>query len=87
MNIPFPRKQALNPQRQRSKYICKPEAVVEVGNHIVWEFAANYGMHNVPVTTAISQREFIIFISDLGSVHILRHTIISDFVKFNLSEN
>lgn len=31
------RKIDLNPSGDRSKYICKPEEVLEVGNHLVWE--------------------------------------------------
>lgn len=31
------RKKYLHSTRKRSKYICKPEKVVEVGNHFVWE--------------------------------------------------
>lgn len=32
------RKSKLHPHKQRSKYICRPEQVVEAGNHFVWEF-------------------------------------------------
>ena len=32
------RKSTFNPQRQRSKYICIPRNVKEVGNHFIWEF-------------------------------------------------
>ncbi|XP_030377018.1 uncharacterized protein LOC115625923 [Scaptodrosophila lebanonensis] len=49
------RRYKLHPQKQRSKYICKPEAVVEAGNHFVWEFAPNKGSLNVPAKEAILQ--------------------------------
>ncbi|XP_013107837.2 uncharacterized protein LOC106087360 isoform X1 [Stomoxys calcitrans] len=45
----------LHPQKQRSKYICRPEAVVEAGNHFVWEYAPGKGSLNVPPTDAILQ--------------------------------
>lgn len=32
------RRSKLHPHKQRSKYICRPELVVEAGNHFVWEF-------------------------------------------------
>ncbi|XP_050546289.1 uncharacterized protein LOC126908342 isoform X2 [Daktulosphaira vitifoliae] len=32
------RKTKLHPHKQRSKYICDPRRVVEVGNHFIWEF-------------------------------------------------
>jgi len=32
------RKQKFHPPKQRSKYICIPSAVKEVGNHFIWEF-------------------------------------------------
>ena len=32
------RRQKFHPQKQRSKYICIPHFVKEVGNHFVWEF-------------------------------------------------
>lgn len=47
------RRSKLHPQKQRSKYICKPEAVVEAGNHFVWEFAPGKGSLNVPADAAI----------------------------------
>ncbi|KAG4072993.1 hypothetical protein HA402_009412 [Bradysia odoriphaga] len=47
------RRSKLNPHRQRSKYICKPELVVEVGNHFVWEFMPGQGHFNVPSDVAI----------------------------------
>ena len=37
----------------RSKYICRPEWVVEAGNHFVWEFVAGHGTVNVPPEAAI----------------------------------
>ncbi|XP_022220076.2 uncharacterized protein LOC111072476 [Drosophila obscura] len=45
----------LHPQKQRSKYICKPEAVVEAGNHFVWEFSPGQVSLNVPPKEAILQ--------------------------------
>ncbi|XP_023308046.2 uncharacterized protein LOC111689814 [Lucilia cuprina] len=45
----------LHPQKQRSKYICKPEDVIEAGNHFVWEYAPGKGSLNVPPTDAILQ--------------------------------
>ncbi|XP_061394785.1 uncharacterized protein LOC133330341 [Musca vetustissima] len=45
----------LHPQKQRSKYICRPEAVVEAGNHFVWEYAPGKGSLNVPPTDGILQ--------------------------------
>lgn len=47
------RRAKLHPQKQRSKYICKPEAVVEAGNHFVWEFVPGKGSLNVPADAAI----------------------------------
>lgn len=47
------RRQKLHPQKQRSKYICKPEAVIEAGNHFVWEFCPGRGSLNVPSNSAI----------------------------------
>lgn len=38
----------MHPHKQRSKYICKPEAVVETGNHFIWEFIGGKGTANVP---------------------------------------
>lgn len=32
------RKLKLHPHKQRSKLILRPETVLEVGNHFVWEF-------------------------------------------------
>ncbi|XP_017835219.2 uncharacterized protein LOC108594527 [Drosophila busckii] len=49
------RRYKLHPQKQRSKYICKPEAVVEAGNHFVWEFAPGKGSLNVPPKDAMLQ--------------------------------
>ncbi|KAH8403325.1 hypothetical protein KR222_010812 [Zaprionus bogoriensis] len=49
------RRYKLHPQKQRSKYICKPEAVVEAGNHFVWEFSPGMGSLNVPPKEAILQ--------------------------------
>jgi hypothetical protein len=39
--------------RIRSKYICRPRAVVEVGNHFVWEFRAGNVAAHVPDTLAV----------------------------------
>lgn len=47
------RRAKLHPQKQRSKYICKPEAVVEAGNHFVWEFVSGKGSLNVPADAGI----------------------------------
>lgn len=49
------RRYKLHPQKQRSKYICKPEAVVEAGNHFVWEFSPGMGSLNIPPKEAILQ--------------------------------
>lgn len=49
----FSRRAKLHPQKQRSKYICKPEAVVEAGNHFVWEFISGRGSLNVPADAGI----------------------------------
>ncbi|XP_046437680.1 uncharacterized protein LOC124188834 isoform X2 [Daphnia pulex] len=43
----------LHPHRIRSKYICRPRAVVEVGNHFVWEFRAGNVAAHVPDTLAV----------------------------------
>lgn len=53
MMILFFRRSKLHPQKQRSKYICKPEAVVEAGNHFVWEFLPGRNSFNVPADAAI----------------------------------
>lgn len=47
------RRKKLHPQKQRSKYIAKPEAVIEAGNHFVWEFMPGKGHLNVPADVAI----------------------------------
>ncbi|XP_058820002.1 uncharacterized protein LOC131682502 isoform X2 [Topomyia yanbarensis] len=47
------RRSKLHPQKQRSKYICRPEAVIEAGNHFVWEFCPGRGSLNVPADAAI----------------------------------
>lgn len=47
------RRSKLHPQKQRSKFICKPESVIEAGNHFVWEFAPGRGTINVPADSAI----------------------------------
>ncbi|XP_066592491.1 uncharacterized protein [Prorops nasuta] len=47
------RRTKLHPHKQRSKYICKPEEVVEAGNHFVWEFIPGHGTMNVPSDAAI----------------------------------
>ncbi|XP_069963106.1 uncharacterized protein [Bactrocera oleae] len=49
------RRLKLHPQKQRSKYICKPESVIEAGNHFVWEFSPSKGSLNVPPTDGILQ--------------------------------
>lgn len=43
----------MHPHKQRSKYICKPEYVVEAGNHFVWEFIPGKGTLNVPATAGM----------------------------------
>lgn len=47
------RRAKLHPQKQRSKYIAKPDAVVEAGNHFVWEFVTGRGSLNVPADAGI----------------------------------
>lgn len=47
------RKSKLHPHKQRSKYICRPELVVEAGNHFVWEFVPGHGTLNVSPEHAI----------------------------------
>lgn len=47
------RRSKLHPHKQRSKYICRPELVVEAGNHFVWEFIPGHGTFNVPQDAAI----------------------------------
>lgn len=47
------RKTKLHPHKQRSKYICLPEQVVEAGNHFVWEYIPGHGTFNVPADSAI----------------------------------
>ncbi|CAG7833525.1 unnamed protein product [Allacma fusca] len=42
------RRARLHPHKQRSKYICDPEKVVEAGNHFVWEMATGYYTLSVP---------------------------------------
>lgn len=56
-NCRIHRRQKLHPQKQRSKYICKPEAVIEAGNHFVWEFCPGRGSLNVPSNSAILHRK------------------------------
>lgn len=46
------RRKKLHPQKQRSKYIAKPEAVIEAGNHFVWEFMPGKGHLNVAASVA-----------------------------------
>lgn len=47
------RRRKLHPQKQRSKYIAKPESVIEAGNHFVWEFMPGKGHLNVGADVAI----------------------------------
>ncbi|XP_067005101.1 uncharacterized protein [Anabrus simplex] len=47
------RRTKLHPHKQRSKYLCRPEFVVEAGNHFVWEFVPGHGTLNVPPDAAI----------------------------------
>ncbi|ODM97098.1 hypothetical protein Ocin01_09579 [Orchesella cincta] len=42
------RRSRLHPHKQRSKYICDPEKVIEAGNHFVWEMATGYFTLSVP---------------------------------------
>lgn len=62
------RRAKLHPQKQRSKYICKPEAVVEAGNHFVWEFVTGKGSLNVP--------------ADAGILHHYRVSVVSNVLFF-----
>lgn len=43
----------LHPHRIRSKFICQPRRVVEVGNHFVWEFRSGSTSHHVSESVAI----------------------------------
>ena len=45
------RKNKFNPPKQRSKYICIPRLVKEVGNHFIWEYANGV---NVNVKTSVA---------------------------------
>ncbi|GLG94270.1 Uncharacterized protein GBIM_01512 [Gryllus bimaculatus] len=47
------RRLKLHPHKQRSKYLCRPEFIVEAGNHFVWEFVPGHGTLNVPPDAAI----------------------------------
>ncbi|PSN34263.1 hypothetical protein C0J52_18765 [Blattella germanica] len=47
------RRSKLHPHKQRSKYLCRPEFVVEAGNHFIWEFEPGHGTLNVPPDAAI----------------------------------
>ncbi|XP_065352816.1 uncharacterized protein LOC135947800 [Cloeon dipterum] len=47
------RRAKLHPHKQRSKYVCKPELVVEAGNHFVWEYVPGRGTLNVPADAGI----------------------------------
>ena len=47
------RRTKLHPHKQRSKYVCQPRAVVEAGNHFIWEFIPGFGTVNVSPDTAI----------------------------------
>uniref|UniRef100_A0A0K8SU52 Glycosyltransferase family 92 protein n=1 Tax=Lygus hesperus TaxID=30085 RepID=A0A0K8SU52_LYGHE len=47
------RRAKLHPHKQRSKYICRPEFVIEAGNHFVWEFVPGHGTLNVPADAGI----------------------------------
>ncbi|XP_076314683.1 beta-1,4-galactosyltransferase galt-1-like [Tachypleus tridentatus] len=42
------RKLKFHPHKQRSKCIVLPEHVVEIGNHLVWEFLPGRAMVNIP---------------------------------------
>ena len=46
------RKSKLNPQKQRSKYVCVPRRVREAGNHFIWEFVDGYNL-NVPPSAGL----------------------------------
>lgn len=41
------RRSDLHPHRQRSKLIVRPDALLEVGNHFVWQFVAGFGAVHV----------------------------------------
>lgn len=62
------RRLKLHPQKQRSKYICKPEAVIEAGNHFVWEFCPGRGSLNVPSDSAILHHYRV---SSIELVHVI----------------
>ncbi|XP_043263633.1 uncharacterized protein LOC122403902 isoform X1 [Colletes gigas] len=47
------RRAKLHPHKQRSKYVCKPQNIVEAGNHFVWEFIPGYSTLNVLSEAAI----------------------------------
>lgn len=47
------RRAKLHPHKQRSKYICRPDHVIEAGNHFIWEFIPGHGTVNVPPEAAI----------------------------------
>jgi len=47
------RRSKLHPHKQRSKYLYRPEFVVEAGNHFIWEFVPGHGTLNVPPDSAI----------------------------------
>ncbi|XP_050420849.1 glycosyltransferase family 92 protein C33H5.2-like isoform X2 [Adelges cooleyi] len=49
------RKTKIHPHKQRSKYICDPRKVVEVGNHFVWEFlsSGHDGTNYIPAELAL----------------------------------
>lgn len=87
------RRQKLHPQKQRSKYICKPEAVIEAGNHFVWEFCPGRGSLNVPSNSAIlhrkcqlmiaipiSARLILLLIVRLSSVRVRRRRLHQDTI-------
>lgn len=72
------RRQKLHPQKQRSKYICKPEAVIEAGNHFVWEFCPGRGALNVPSSSAILHRKLLLSLQLFANIKIVvKHTLCS----------
>lgn len=45
----------LNPHNKRSKYVCKPELVVELGNHFVWQYMPDVAVEYVKPSVALNQ--------------------------------
>lgn len=55
---------------QRSKYIVRPERVVEVGNHVVWEHVGAKKVKNVPTDLGLSHHYRI---CEFGGFDCLKH--------------